>query len=246
MIIPEYSGELPWLTAEQMSEVHRAMLHDYGIGPEQVMENAGRCLADLVRRRCLGGDPRGGRITVLAGSGGNGACAMVAVRRLRSWGSHVSVSIPRPVEKLEGPAGRQAKTIQAMDAAIEVGAPDAPRADDLVVDGLIGYAPDGPPRGLMVELMEWANDQPAPVLSVDVPSGLDGTSGVPSTLTVRATGTIALGLPMAGLRRPEVREIVGEVYLGDISVPPALYRRRLNLRVEPVFAEGELFRLPLS
>ena len=63
-MIPTYTGELPYLTTEQMIEVDRAMKEDYSIGLIQMMENAGRNLAHLARKRFFDGDPRGKRVSI--------------------------------------------------------------------------------------------------------------------------------------------------------------------------------------
>jgi hypothetical protein len=93
---------------------------------------------------------------------------------------------------------------------------------DLIVDALIGYSLTGDPAEPFACLIRWANAQPAPVLSLDTPSGLDVTTGVPARPCVRATATLTLALPKTGL--PGARE-AGHLYLADISVPPLLYRR---------------------
>ena len=72
---PRAPASLPWLTTAQMIEVDRIMIDDLGIGLAQMMESAGRDLAQLTRVRFLGGDPRGRRVVVLAGPGGNGGGA---------------------------------------------------------------------------------------------------------------------------------------------------------------------------
>ena len=65
MNIPTYTGDVPWLTSEQMMEVDRAMIEDCKIELIQMMDNAGRNLAHLARLRFLDGDPRGKDVTVL-------------------------------------------------------------------------------------------------------------------------------------------------------------------------------------
>ena len=82
--IPTLEQEIPWLDTEQMIEVDRAMMEDYRIDLVRMMENAGRCLAILARDRFLDGSPVGKRVTVPAGSGGNGGGALVAARRLHN------------------------------------------------------------------------------------------------------------------------------------------------------------------
>jgi NAD(P)H-hydrate epimerase len=77
---------VPFITTDQMREVDRAMIEDYGISLIQMMENAGRNLAHLARRRFLGDDPRGRRVVVLAGTGGNGGGGLVCARNLRNGG----------------------------------------------------------------------------------------------------------------------------------------------------------------
>lgn len=72
MPFPLLTDSIPWLTTDQMIEVDRSMIEDFGIEFVQMMENAGRGLATLARERFLDGDPRGKRVIVLAGTGGNG------------------------------------------------------------------------------------------------------------------------------------------------------------------------------
>ena len=91
---------VPGLSTMQMIEVDRAMIQDFRIELIQMMENAGRNLADLARSRFLDGDPRGKRVTVLAGSGGNGGGALVAARRLHNWGAAVAVVLAQPATSM--------------------------------------------------------------------------------------------------------------------------------------------------
>ncbi|HUM67274.1 MAG TPA: NAD(P)H-hydrate epimerase, partial [Chloroflexota bacterium] len=77
MIFPLYTNPIPALTTRQMAEVDRGMIEDYHIDLIQMMENAGRNLAHLARERFLNGDPRGQKVVVLAGTGGNGGGALV-------------------------------------------------------------------------------------------------------------------------------------------------------------------------
>jgi YjeF-related protein N-terminus len=82
MTIPLYEGEVPSLTTEQMIEVDRAMMQDMRIELIHMMENAGR---NLARVRFFDGSPRGKKVVVLAGTGGNGGGALVCARRLYGW-----------------------------------------------------------------------------------------------------------------------------------------------------------------
>jgi NAD(P)H-hydrate epimerase len=138
-----------------------------------------------------------------------------------------------------------------LDILHRMGVPVAPAetvdqapAADLVVDGVIGYSLDGAPRGGAGDLIRWANAQGAPVLALDAPSGIDTTTGTVWDPAIRAAATMTLALPKEGLRADGVRQQVGELYLADIDVPPALYAApSLGLDVEPIFATGDILRL---
>ena len=235
----------PYLTTEQMREVDRAMIEDYGIDLIQMMENAGRALAHLARIRFLDGDPSGKRVVVLAGTGGNGGGALVSARRLHSVGVRVQVVTTKESNAFTSVPRRQLDILRRMGLPIYVGAvtKDA-GAPDLIIDGLIGYSLHGAPRGAAADLIAWANAQPAPILALDTPSGLDTTTGVVREPAIRATATMTLALPKEGLRAPGAASTVGELYLADISVPPGLYARPpLNLDAGPLFAESDIVRL---
>ena len=74
--------EIPFLTTDQMREVDRLMIEEYGLELIQMMENAGRNLAGAGRDLFLAGDPVGQRVAILCGTGGNGGGGLVAARRL--------------------------------------------------------------------------------------------------------------------------------------------------------------------
>ena len=235
----------PFLSTQQMREVDRAMIEDYKISLLQMMENAGRCLADLARSRFLGGDPRGQRVLVLAGTGGNGGGGLVCARRLHNWGASVRVLMTADSRRLGEVPRHQHSILERMgleaDAAgDEIELPDS----DLVVDALIGYSLRGAPSGVAASLIRRANAQTAPVLSLDVPSGVDTTAGTVYDPSVRAAATMTLALPKEGLRMTEAREAVGELYLADISVPPSLYAGpNLGLDVGPIFHGADVIRI---
>ena len=237
--------DLPYLTTAQMREVDRAMIRDYGIDLVQMMKNAGRNLAHLARTRFLDGGPAGKRVVVLSGSGGNGGGALVCARRLANWGAHVQVFLTRPGESLTPIPARQLSILRRM--RVPVAQSDVVvrgMSADLIVDGIIGYSLSGAPRGAAADLIRWANDQHAPVLALDVPSGLDATTGAAYVPCIRAAATMTLALPKEGLRAAGAVQYVGELYLADISVPPALYAApSIGIEAGPLFAEDDVIRL---
>jgi NAD(P)H-hydrate epimerase len=243
--IPFIKEEIPYLSTKQMIEVDRAMMEDYKIGLIQMMENAGRNLAHLARVRFLGGNPEGKQVIILAGTGGNGGGALVSARRLHNWGAKVHVFITKPDEDFKSVPALQLDILRRMNVQVaQASAIESIRDVDLIIDGLIGYSLKGAPYGTNADLIRWANNQPAPVLALDVPSGIDTTTGTVFDPAIRAEATMTLALPKEGLRVSGVKKYVGELYLADISVPPALYSEpALALDVGTIFAKSDILRL---
>jgi NAD(P)H-hydrate epimerase len=239
------SRPVPHVTAAQMREVDRLMTEELGIGLPRMMESAGRLLARLARTRFLGGDVTGKPVLVLAGPGGNGGGAAVAARALHLWGARVRVCTSTNPATF-GPVPREQLDILVRLGVPVAEGPPAPRAAPaaLVIDGLIGYSLAGPPHGAAADLIRWAAGQPTPVLALDVPSGLDATTGAALPPTVRAAATLTLALPKTGLAAESARPFVGDLYLADIGVPPQLLAAPpFELDVGELFAREEIIRL---
>ncbi len=111
------------------------------------------------------------------------------------------------------------------------------RESRLVVDALIGYGLRDAPRGRTAELIEISNWQAARVLALDVPSGVDATTGATPGSAVRAERTLTLALPKTGLS-----QLATELYLADIGIPPSVYAR-LGWSFQPPFRERYSVRL---
>ena len=145
-----------------------------------------------------------------------------------------SVVLSEPESRTPVPA-HQADILGRMGLVI---AP-LPVPADLVVDALIGYSLRGDPTGQAATLIEWANQQPAPILALDTPSGLDVTTGVAGTPHIQATATLTLALPKIGLIDSSA---VGELFLADISVPAIVYQR-MGLTTPELFRDDVVIRL---
>ena len=225
------ASSIPSVTAEQMRTVDHLAIDDYGLALIQMMENAGARLADLAIRRF-----RPGTVEVLCGIGGNGGGGLVAARHLANRGARVHVSLAEVPDRLGDVPRHQLAILER--AGVSVGR--EPVESDLVLDAVLGYSLRGDPRGGAAELIRWATAQPAPVCALDVPSGLDATTGEVGYPCVRATATLTLALPKTGLGRAP--DAVGELYLADISIPPNVYVD-LGIRIGLIFAPGPILRL---
>ncbi|NIM89855.1 MAG: NAD(P)H-hydrate epimerase [Candidatus Aminicenantes bacterium] len=245
MDIPRYKGKVPFLTADQMKEVDRALIEDFHIELIQLMENAGRNLAHLARIRFLDNNPIDKKVVVLAGSGGNGGGALACARHLQNWGAEAIVFVTRPSETLAPATFHQLEILHHMKIPISLpGAIPKVRNTDLIVDGIIGYSLSGSPKGSAANLIRWANEQGSPLLALDIPSGIDATTGKAFDVAIIASATLTLALPKTGLRAPEAKAFMGELYLADIGVPSRLYsERRWNFRVGPIFSESNILRI---
>jgi len=227
-----------------MVEVDRVMVEDLGISLVQMMENAGRNLARFTMDTYIG-DRRAERVVVLAGSGGNGGGGLVAARRLAGWGVPVSVVLSKPADLHRGVIAHQLRAL--VNAGVHVESEGLPpshgEGSTVVLDCLVGYSLAGSPRGRVADLIRWADESGAPIVSLDVPSGLDSTSGEVHDPAVGANATLTLALPKSGLVAPQAANNVGDLYVGDIGVPSQLYRTSFGLEVADLFSSSDIVRV---
>jgi NAD(P)H-hydrate epimerase len=237
----ENSGEIPVLSTSQMVEVDRLMIEVFRIELVQMMENAGRSLAELARRE-LGGQVAGRSIACLCGAGNNGGGGLVAARHLHNWGAEVVLVLAYETSRLKEVPAHQLNILTqvGVEAVLK---PDLYKAD-LIIDALIGYGLSGNPRQPVAGLIEKANNSGCPILALDAPSGLDTTTGVPGNPCIKANATLTLALPKIGLMTSKVEDYVGQLYLADISVPRELYQQ-MGIEVPNLFADDTILRVDL-
>ena len=238
MAFPMCQGEaVPWVTVAQMRDVDRVAI-EMGLTLPRMMENAGANLARLARSM-LGGDTAGRRVVALAGRGGNGGGGLVAARRLIGFGADVEVRLAVEPGELAPVPREQLKILRAMGARITVGA-DRLSPPELFIDAILGYSQQGSPRGAAAELV--VASQGATVLSLDVPTGLDLGDASANEPAIRATATLTLASPKSALGLDAASALVGDLYLGDISIPAAVYER-LGIPYSSPFTRDPIVRL---
>jgi NAD(P)H-hydrate epimerase len=230
---------VPWLSVEQMREVDRLMVDEVGVSLIQMMENAGRNLAELARQ-LLGGDLRGRSLVVLAGPGGNGGGGLAAARHLANAGAGVAVALASDPERLAPVPAQQLSIVRRLAIPVEIGAAGGLGDPELVVDALLGYSQRGDPYGGAATLIRWSAGRR--LLALDVPSGLELATGAVRSPAVEAEATMTLALPKRGLTAPGAAALVGRLFLADISVPRLVYER-LGVQYESPFARGPLVEL---
>ena len=219
IFIAETGVDVPSVSADQMRELDRIAIEETGPSLLQMMENAGRNLA-LLAMELMGPHWRKATVLILAGNGGNGGGGICAARHLSNHGVTVDLCLAAP-ESLSDAALAQ-RSIFRFTKGREVtrGELDSLKPD-LIIDSLIGYGLRARPHGTVEELVIWSNRSRIPVLTLDVPSGIDATSGDAPGESIRPTWTMALALPKSGLHAQNT----GQLFLADIGIPIAALRR---------------------
>lgn len=216
-------GGLAYLTSEEMGEADREAINGFGIDVLSLMENAGGAVATLARL-LLEGSVIGRRVSVLVGKGNNGGDGLVAARHLHNWGANVTVMLSDREAIGQVPSRELMAVEKAGVPVYKAGGSLA--GFDLVIDSLLGYNSKGNPREPIRGMILHANTSGAPILAVDIPSGLDATTGEPNDPCVIAKATLTLGFPKTGFLNPRCRRYVGQLYLGDVSLPLEVYKKR--------------------
>ncbi|MCC7364198.1 MAG: NAD(P)H-hydrate epimerase [Dehalococcoidia bacterium] len=242
------ASELPAVSAALMRQIQGVAQEEYAFDILQMLENGGRAVATLALAM-LGGRGRGQHVVVLAGGGNKGATGMAAVRTLANWGFDVATVFAEVEDEMSTVARRQLQILRNSgivgpdtDASSEYDVEESLARADLVVDALVGYGLVGPPTGLAAAVTELAAAARRPILAVDVPTGVNATTGEPGQPSIRATTTLTLDLPKKGLLELAARAHVGELYLGDLGIPHSVHQR-LGIRASSIFNEGPIVRI---
>jgi NAD(P)H-hydrate epimerase len=219
--VQERAG-IVYVTAEEMRRIDDVTFREFQVDVLMLMENAGRASASLARRM-LRGTTIGKRVACLVGGGNNGGDGMVAARHLSNWGAVVNVIVGTTKDKMKSVPLGQLQIIEKMGIPILSTGYDL-RDFDLLVDGLIGYGLEGNPRDRIVTIIRDANESGRPILALDVPSGMNATTGETYDPCVKATATLTLALPKTGFLARGASLCMGDLYLADISIPRKVYQ----------------------
>jgi hydroxyethylthiazole kinase-like uncharacterized protein yjeF len=215
-----------------------------GVSTDALMATAGFQCARLARMLLQEFDLEG-PIAVLAGRGNNGGDALGCARHLAAWGTPVRAVTLAELDAPESLLWRQEKAATASGAELRraIGSEEealswALQGVSLIVDGLLGTGSSGPLRGAIGEAVRQLSKSGARVMAIDVPSGLDATTGGAEGETVRADDTLMLAIPKSGCLSTGARALVGRMWLADIGVPALAYRE--TDLIPPQFASGGL------
>lgn len=227
---------VPAVTTLQMIEIDRIAMEETGPNLFQMMENAGRNLAELTIKT-LGKNWNKSEILILAGTGGNGGGGICAARHLANRGAKVYVCIP-DIEKLKDVPAYQLHILRSTNAKQIRFKEISQLNPDLIIDAIFGYSLTGKPKGISAEMIDWASNKLGIRISLDVPSGVNATTGEVMGTFINPDITMTLALPKTGL----LPEITGDLYLADIGIPSKVYEK-LNLNYQSPFSEKYYIKL---
>ena len=212
-------GCTPLFDARAMREGDRRAVEEHGIPSILLMERAGLGSAEAILAR----HPDRAAALVVVGPGNNGGDGMVVARHLAEAGWAVTVAAPEAREPEAPDAAVMTAIARSLGIVVKPMkrprvAPDGP----VVVDALLGTGAAGAPRGPIGEAVAWLASLRAPVVALDVPSGVEADTGRVPGGAVRAGLTLTYGGDMVGLRVEPGRGFAGEVVVIDIGIPTAV------------------------
>lgn len=236
---PETDGGLGELTSEDVARLDAAAA-ECGVSTLQLMEIAGWQVARCAWRHL--GRPAG--VGVVAGYGNNGGDGLVAARHLATWGCAVRALVLGDEARVTGVVRDHVVSARSCGVDVEVGADPATvrsvvRGAELMIDAILGTGLRSAPREPQASAIRALNESGIPVLSVDVPSGLDATTGEAFDPTIHAALTCTLTAMKRGLQGGDGASHAGAIWVADIGMPATAWLRA-GLDRPPGIAGGEL------
>ncbi|NLC77741.1 MAG: NAD(P)H-hydrate dehydratase [Clostridia bacterium] len=234
---------------QEMAMLDRETINEIGLPGMVLMEHAALRVVELLGR--LYGPLAKKRALIFAGKGNNGGDGLAIARLLLNAEASVNVFLLCNPEELKGDALKNFQILQQWGAKIHYLAAekDLQRVDialmcaDFIVDAIYGTGFKGSVTGIGAELIKIINDSGVPVIAVDLPSGLDASTGKVAGPCIQASATVTLGLPKLGLLLEPGSKYVGELWLGEISLAPQAIKKA-GLKTNLITAAEVAAKLP--
>jgi NAD(P)H-hydrate epimerase len=209
MALPDWLEPLP--DAEQMRATDRWAIEERGVPSLDLMERAGRELAELAHD--VGST---GRVVIVCGGGNNGGDGFVAARLLRQVGREVVIGVTTDLEKYKGDALANLERLDERPVPFEPAMLDGAA---VAIDALLGTGFSGEVREPIRSAIEALNEASLPVVACDVPSGVDASTGAVDDIAVAAVATATFHRPKPGLWIAPGKQHAGDVNVIEIGIP---------------------------
>jgi len=235
-------------TPDQMKEIDEIAISGYKIPGIILMENAALNVVKIALEMLKEKDA--GKIAVIAGKGNNGGDAFAAARHLmRNFSTEIISLADR--DSVSGDAGTFLDILENLGADIKYcTGPDSVseirniiNSSDLIIDGIFGTGIRGDIRGFYADVISAINESGKRILSVDIPSGINGETGQVCNAAVKAEKTVTFSLPKPGLYQYPGREYAGDIIIADIGIPFEAMEK-VNITGELLDADFLLPHLP--
>ncbi|MBM3247855.1 MAG: NAD(P)H-hydrate epimerase [Candidatus Omnitrophica bacterium] len=221
---------LKQVTAQQIRNLDDIAINKYKIDSLFLMENAGKAVADEVARILINKKTK--KVAIVCGKGNNGGDGFVAARYLLNQGFEVKNFLLGKVKEITSDAYANLNMLLNLGQKISE-IPDIKtfnrykkdiRDCQIVVDAIFGVGLKGEPGGPAKAVINFLNRSKKKVVSVDVPSGLDATTGIPLGACVTADRTVTFTLAKKGFFMNKGPKFIGKLKIVDIGIPKHLVR----------------------
>lgn len=234
------------VTPDEMALIDRFCIENRGIPAGELMENAGEAVAREAMRMLS--ETGGSRVAVWCGKGNNGGDGLVAARHLITKGFDVGVFVLGKKEDLEGEPALNLESLEDANVKFVKGKGEIGEFEsgefDLVIDAIFGTGFHGSAAGIHADAIGAINQSGKMVLSVDIPSGVNGATGYVEGVAVCASRTVTFAAPKIGLLQYPGASLTGEIIIADIGIPPELFDELLSSRVFVTTEEEAMGLLP--
>ncbi|MBN1694310.1 NAD(P)H-hydrate dehydratase [candidate division WOR-3 bacterium] len=212
-------------SVSEMRNLDKTAVKKYSIDEILLMENAGNAVFYAIEKEIGIKDKK---FLILAGSGNNGGDGMVVARKLYSNNAEVKFILLAEEQKLKGITRKNFETLKKIGVSIkkkpnQKEIQKALKENDVIVDAMLGTGLSGEVKGIYKKTIELVNKAGKKVVSVDIPSGINGDTGEIMGVAVKSDITVTFGLPKAGELNYPGYEYWEKLFVSHISFPPALY-----------------------
>lgn len=214
---------MKYVSVKQMRFLDKRAIKTYGIPAIVLMENAG---ASVAREALKMLSSNRKNVAIFCGRGNNGGDGLVAARHLANNKKKVDIFFFGDINKATPEVMENLCIVQKMRLKFhKITSTNIKylqkylKNTNLIIDALLGTGTKGNIEGLLKEIITIINHSSKPVLAVDIPSGLDADTGLPSGVAVKATKTVTLGLAKKGFLNLQAKYFLGKIIVADIGLP---------------------------